>query len=67
MDGGDRLTSMPSISGDSGSGVLNERGELVAVCWGQRGDAGQTAGPLRHNENVPLAAVRKFLAPHLAD
>jgi S1-C subfamily serine protease len=66
--GKDRVTTMESIPGDSGSGVLDPDGRLVAVTWGQFGDPvpqGQTPGPCKHNGCVPRAAVRSFLAPHL--
>jgi S1-C subfamily serine protease len=48
----------PSVSGDSGSGLFDPRGRLVGVVWG--------GGPGR-SSTVPLAEVRRFLAPHLAD
>lgn len=49
-------TTIPSQSGDSGSGIFNEKGQLVAVCWGGR-DGTQFA--------VRLDAVHSFLEPYL--
>lgn len=46
-----------TISGDSGSGVFNDRGELVAVHHGCENDGSVAYG-------VPLAQVRQFLRTH---
>lgn len=46
------LSSLPTISGDSGGGVINDAGELVAVHSGTDGNRA------RH---VPLSVVREFL------
>src|SRR5438067_4408339 len=46
------VSTTDTASGDSGSGVFNDAGELVAVHWGG-GDQGAYA--------VPLGAVRSFL------
>lgn len=51
-----QLTSIPSQNGDSGSGVFNEKGALVAVGWG---------GGRGTQFCVRLDAVRVFLNPHL--
>jgi S1-C subfamily serine protease len=46
------ISSTDTTSGDSGSGVFNEIGELVAVHWGGDG---------RKAHAVPLGTVRSFL------
>lgn len=47
-------TTIRSESGDSGSGVFEPSGKLVAVCWG---------GSYGHECCVSLAVVRAFLWP----
>lgn len=36
----DMITTAVPIPGDSGSGIFNEAGELIGVCWGTGGDYG---------------------------
>lgn len=52
----------PTLSGDSGSGLFNRRGELVGVNWGGHGQVGSSC------HAVSLHDVRRFLAvrPKLA-
>lgn len=49
--GGHCNATVPTISGDSGSGWFNDLGELVGVHWGNDGRAW----------GVPLGSVRKFV------
>lgn len=51
------VSTIPSISGDSGCGVFNEAGELVAVNWG--------TGPGEPQLAVGLADVVRFLRSHV--
>jgi S1-C subfamily serine protease len=54
----DYLTgTLVSQSGDSGSGLFNDQGELVGVTWG-----GTLADPTAHVMAVPLPVVKVYVA-----
>lgn len=69
--GGDVESSLPTQSGDSGSGVFNDAGELVGVTWAAGPgyeENGRWVGtdPQRQHSAVPLAKVRAFVKTHAA-
>jgi S1-C subfamily serine protease len=60
--GRDVLYSFPSENGDSGAGVFNAQGELLAINWG-RGDTGAIAVGLRSlRQFVAAPQVARYLA-----